>query len=186
MTNRTQSRLRDVAQLLAFVATITAARSSLANHYQVPSGSMQPTILVGDRVLVNELAYGVRLPFSDIELIERQGPLRGEVAILRSPIDDVTLIKRVVAVPGDEVTIRDGHISIGGAAVHSSHQVSLENGGGPDYGPVRLGADEYLVMGDNRGNSLDGRVFGTVKRNRFVGRALGVYWRGSTPVWRGL
>lgn len=147
---------------------------------------MQPTILVGDRVLVNELAYGLRLPFTDIKLLEGQGPVRGEVVILRSPVDDVTLIKRVVAVPGDEVTIRDGRISIVGAPVEPGRQINLEHGGGPDYGPVQLGPDEYLVVGDNRGNSYDGRLFGTVKRNRFVGRALAVYWRDSHPVWRRL
>ena len=188
MTNRTEwaERVRYAAKLVAFMATMTAARSSLANHYQVPSGSMQPTIEVGDRVLVNQLAYGLRLPFSDIELLKRGAPARGEVAILRSPVEDITLIKRVVAVPGDEVTIRAGRIWIDGAAVPRTHEISLERGGGPDFGPVRLGPDEYLVVGDNRGNSRDGREFGTVKRENFLGRAIGVYWRGSRPVWRSL
>jgi signal peptidase I len=192
--------LREGATLLAFMGVIFTARASLADHYQVPTGSMIPTIQIGDRVLVNKLAYGLRLPFSDVRLLGDSGPARGEVAVLTSPENGDTLIKRVVAVPGDEVVVRGGHLWINGRAVpvtrHSqdtvedlgsrAHRISLAHAGGPDFGPARLADDEYLVMGDNRGNSHDGRAFGLVGRAAFIGRAIGIYWSGGRPAWNGL
>jgi signal peptidase I len=182
------------------MALVLTTRSSLADHYQVPTGSMIPTIQVGDRVVVNKVAYGVRLPFTDVQLVERGGPQRGDVAVLRSPENGDTLIKRVVAVPGDEVAVRGGRLWINGQAVPvaqdhggivevlggKAHALSLADAGGPDFGPVQLGDDDYLVMGDNRGNSHDGRAFGLVGRQSFFGRALGVYWREGRPAWNGL
>ncbi len=182
-SSSTVRRLREVVSMLVFVIGMFAARSSLAEHYYVPTGSMIPTIQVDDRLLVNKAAYGVRLPFSDIQLVRSEGPRRGDVAVLRSPDDDVTLVKRVVAVPGDEVAVQAGRVWLNGETVE--HQVRPD-GGGPDFGPVRLSADQYLVLGDNRGNSRDGRVFGLVGRHAFLGRAVGVFWSGGRPIWHRL
>ena len=199
-STREPTWLREVATLLTFVGILLATRSTLADHYYVPTGSMTPTIQVGDRVLVNKVSYAVRLPFTDISLFEVGGPRRGEVAVLISPENGDTLIKRVVAVPGDRVAVRGGRLWINGVAVpveragggtiellgERAHAVGLDGWGGPDFGPVRLRADDYLVMGDNRGNSHDGQSFGLVGRQAFVGRALGVYWSGGRPAWHGL
>jgi signal peptidase I len=192
--------LREAVTVLGFVAAVVTTRSSLADHYQVPTGSMTPTILVGDRVVVSKLSYGLRLPFSDIRLFDLGGPGRGEVAVLRSPENGSTLIKRVVAVPGDRVAVRGGRLWINHAPVpierddratveilgQRAHAVSLEGSGGPDFGPARLRENDYLVMGDNRGNSHDGRSFGLVGREAFLGRALGVFWSAGRPAWHGL
>jgi signal peptidase I len=191
---------RESAAVVSFMAVVVTTRASLADHYHVPTGSMTPTIQVGDRVVVNKLAYSLRLPFSDIRLIDRSGPRRGEVAVLRSPENGDTLIKRVVAVPGDQVAVRGGRIWINGQLApvargqrrtvellgKRAHAVSLDASGGPDLGPVQLGDDDYLVMGDNRGNSHDGRSFGMVSRQAFLGRALGVFWSDGRPAWHGL
>jgi signal peptidase I len=195
-----RSWLREGATLLTFVAVILTARASLADHYQVPTGSMIPTIQIGDRVLVNKLAYGLRLPFADVRVLGDGGPERGEVAVLTSPENGDTLIKRVVAVPGDEVAVRGGRLWINGQPVPiarqdqgtvedvgtRAHRITLDHAGGPDFGPARLADDQYLVMGDNRGNSHDGRAFGLVGRKAFIGRAIGIYWSGGRPAWHGL
>ena len=173
-------------------------RSAFANHYLVPTGSMQPTLMPGDRVLVDMRAYGYRLPFTHARLLGQGQPTRGEVAVFRSPADGERLIKRIVAVGGDRVEVRDGHLRINGRDVALGGQTDVEQlgrhvyrldlsrGGGPDAAGV-VPAGQVLVMGDARGNSLDGRMFGLLPADAFYARAVGVYWRrGEGPVWRRL
>ena len=174
-------------------------RSAFANHYVVPSGSMQPTLMPGDRVLVDMRAYGLRLPFTHARLLGRGQPLRGEVAVFESPADGERLIKRVVAIGGDRIEVRNGHLLINGreAAMRASgpdierlgtraYGLDLSHGGGTDaIGVIPQG--QVLVLGDARGNSLDGRMFGLLPADAFYARAVGVYWRrGEGPVWRRL
>ena len=97
--------LRDWAPSLLLIALLLVARSSLANHYHVPSGSMQPTLQPGDRVLVDMRAYGVRVPFTGLELWGSGRPAPGDVVVFRSPADGTRLIKRVVAVGGQTVAL---------------------------------------------------------------------------------
>lgn len=174
-------------------------RSAFANHYVVPSGSMQPTLMPGDRVLVDMRAYGLRLPFTHARLLGRGQPLRGEVAVFESPADGERLIKRVVAIGGDRIEVRNGHLLINGREVAMrasdpdierlgtrAYGLDLSHGGGPDaIGVIPQG--QVLVLGDARGNSLDGRMFGLLPADAFYARAVGVYWRrGEGPVWRRL
>jgi signal peptidase I len=151
MDQHRKKLLRDVATLAALVLVILAARSSLADHYYVPSGSMLPTIDLGDRILVNKLAYGFRVPFSNWYLVESEGPQPGDVVICESPEDGEVLIKRVIAVPGDIVEIRNGRVTINHTVApieattrglidtlgSKSHPVDLSAGGGPDFGPTQ-------------------------------------------------
>ena len=173
-------------------------RSAFANHYLVPTGSMQPTLMPGDRVLVDMRAYGYRLPFTHARLLGQGQPTRGEVAVFRSPADGERLIKRIVAVGGDRVEVRDGHLRINGRDVALGGQADVEQlgrhvyrldlsrGGGPDAAGV-VPAGQVLVMGDARGNSLDGRMFGLLPADAFYARAIAVYWRsGEGPVWQRL
>lgn len=192
--------IREVLRLATLVVVLAMARSSLADHYQVPTGSMIPTVAIGDHVVVNKLAYALRIPFTDHRLVSFAGPKRGDVVVLDSPEDTSTLLKRVVAVPGDLVEVHSGVISINGKPfpVESHrgalteligsklHALRLTHGGGMDYGPAALGRDEYLVMGDNRGESHDGRAFGLVKRESIFGRAVGVWLREGRPCWHSL
>ena len=171
--------------------------SSLADHYTVPSGSMQPTVQIGDRVLVSKAAYGVRLPLSDGYLVRGDEPQRGDVVVLEAPDTGIVLLKRVIALPGDRVEVRGGQVLIDGkpSDVHVEGSVELEQleggrvhtvalgDGGPDYGPVAVPSDRYLVLGDNRGNSRDGRFFGLVRRDALLGRVNGVYFRDGSFHW---
>lgn len=105
---------KEALPLLVMLGLLAAARDTLANHYVVPSGSMQPTLQPGDRVVVDMRAYGLRLPFTGKELMSTGVPQRGEVAVFDSPADGTRLIKRVAAVAGDHVQMREGHLSING------------------------------------------------------------------------
>lgn len=178
-------------------AFLLGLRASVADHYQVPTGSMLPTVEVGDRVVVNKLAYGLRVPLTHAWMISGSGPAVGEVVVLDG--SDTVLLKRVAAGPGDTVEVRGGEIVLNGAVQAVSrrgdgwveqlgdhqHALRLSAGGGPDFGPTRVPDGHYFLLGDNRGDSRDSRYFGFVRRERILGRAVGVYWRGG-PTWRGL
>ena len=187
--------VREIARVLAFVLIFASARSTLADHYKVPSGSMEPTVETGDRIIVNKAAYGLHVPFTHAIEARFEGPQLGDVVVLDSPDEDKVLLKRVVATPGTTIEVRDGHITIDGTPApvvdgfeqlgNAHHRVSFANGGGPDFGPMMIPEDRYLVMGDNRGNSRDGRFFGLVTREAILGHAIAVYWRDG-PTWDGL
>jgi signal peptidase I len=178
---------RTVLQLASAAAVAFTARASLADHYRVPSGSMEPTVHVGDRIVVSKAAYGLRLPMTDTYVVRYAAPARGDVVVIEPPDDEsrhVTdadvlgsvLLKRVVAVEGDLVEVRDGRVHIDGREVPEA-RISLDSGGGPDLGPVRVPAGKVLLLGDNRGNSRDGRTFGFVDREHVLGRAVSVIAR---------
>src|SRR6266481_8840380 len=93
-------------------------RSSLADWNVVPSGSMQPTILVGDRVLVNKLAYDLKVPFTTWHVLEWANPRRGDIVVFYSPYDGKRLVKRVVGLPGDTVELRNNALVLNGQPVH--------------------------------------------------------------------
>jgi signal peptidase I len=187
---------RELLVFAAFVLVLMSARSSLADHYEVPTGSMQPTIAIDDHILVNKAAYGLRVPFTHTYVARFGGPAVGDVVVLDSPEEDKVLLKRVIGVPGSRVEILGGHVVIDGKAapveqradgLHEQlggvdHTLRLTHGGGKSWGPVTIPEDRYLVVGDNRGDSHDGRYFGLVTRDAILGRALGVYWR-SGPTW---
>ena len=190
---------RELPPLLLMIALLVLARSSFANHYQVPSGSMLPALVPGDRVLVDMSAYGLRVPFTAIELLGRGRPAPGDVVVFKSPVDGTRLIKRVVAVGGQVVALVDGRLSVDGRPLARAGDMSAErigarlveldlaDGGGPDIAPGRIPEGMVLVLGDHRGASADGRYFGLVPEQAFYGKALGVYWRrGQGPVWKAL
>ena len=199
-SRRTLAWMRtEVLPLVALVVLMLVARSSFANHYHVPSGSMQPSLQPGDRVAVDMRAYGWRLPFSDRDLIQVRDPEPGEVVVFSSPDDGTRLIKRLVAVGGDTVELVDGRLRINGNVLASgplravelfpgrSVPLDLRHGGGPDVARFEVPAGMALVLGDHRGGSHDGRYFGLVPVDAFYGRAVAVYWRrGEGPVWRPL
>jgi len=176
-------------------------RTALADWNPIPSESMHPTLLEGDVVLVNRVAYDLKLPLTDISIARLGDPRRGDVVTFTSPRDGVRLIKRLVAVPGDVVELRDDRLFINGAAaVYAQPQEyreprnyagstlavkSAESIGGSrreiqllpevyarrDFGPVVVPADQYFVLGDNRDDSADSRYIGFVPRRLLIGRA---------------
>lgn len=187
----------DMPQFVILVVLVFAGRSTLADHYLVPTGSMEETLQVGDRVVVDKRAHGLRVPFTDIEISRGADVTRGEVVIFDSPRNGIRLIKRIVAIGGDEVLIRNGHLSINGAPLRSDSAaemfgdrqawLNLRDGGGPDLYIERIPDGMLLAVGDHRGNSLDGRMFGLVSETDIYGRAIAVYYRrGEAFVWKPL
>jgi signal peptidase I len=96
------------------------------------------------------------------------------------------LLKRVVAIPGDVVSVHGGEVELNGRRAPRTYAIRRDDDGGPDFGPLALPPDAYLVLGDNRGDSRHGRVFGLVERRAVLGRAVGVVWRDGGPVWHPL
>jgi signal peptidase I len=184
------------------LAAVIGARSSLADHYRVESGSMEYSLMTYDRVVVNKMSYGLRIPLTTIDVFGSSRPDRGDIALFDSPEDSTTrLIKRIVAVGGDHVLVKDGRLSINGqplgdrevehfgdreALLNLTSKPNLNEGGGPNFeGVVPHG--KVLAMGDHRGNSNDGRMFGFVDERELVGRAVAIYYRrGEGFVWKPL
>ncbi|RUL79694.1 signal peptidase I [Dyella choica] len=185
---------------LAFMLGMLVFRSALADWNVVPTGSMQPTIQIGDRILVDKVAYDVRVPFTHLSLVHLADPQRGDIVVLDSHAANEKLVKRVIGTPGDEVAMRDNVLYVNGIAARYSpvsvsgihddlqdparyemerlgnmqHLVRLSlyrPGEARDFGPVTVPAGQYLLLGDNRDNSLDSRYLGFFPRNEIVGRS---------------
>lgn len=192
--------LRDSLQLVVVSAIVLFARASFADHYRVPSGSMEPTVLVGDQICVNKLAFGLRIPASERYIVRGAEPERGEVVVFTSPDTKEVLLKRVVALPGDRVAVRAGKLIINDQQIpvrasatgmveelaRHPHGLGTEFGGGPDLPALTIPPDRYLMLGDNRGNSRDGRFFGLVERSALLGSAAAICIRDGAPTWKRL
>jgi signal peptidase I len=189
---------------LIVAVLLGAVRSAGADWNDVPSGSMQPTVEIGDRVFVNKLAYDLKVPFTTWHLYEWASPRRGDIVILYSPHDGRRLLKRVIGLPGDLLEVRNNRLILNGHAAPypmnegalqetldgRSHAVDVGTERGPSaaFGPIVLREDQYFVMGDARGNSLDSRFFGPVPRSAILGRVTMVvlsldYDRALRPRW---
>ncbi len=165
-----------------------AVRSSVVQAFWVPSGSMLPTIQIGDHIFVNKLAYTIRMPIADVPLTEFQVPERGDIVVFVRPGDRKTdLIKRVIAIEGDTIEIRKKKLFINGAPVddvnaHFEEPVTL--GQRDNMGPQTVPRGKFFVMGDNRDKSYDSRFWGFANVVDIKGRATFVYWsRDSQTCW---
>lgn len=196
--SRVRRFAREAGNFLLLLLGLMAARSTLADHYYVPSGSMEPTLIPGDRVVVDKMAYGMRVPFTQIQISDGDAVTRGEVVIFDSPRDGKRLIKRIVAIGGDEVIVSNGRLLINGNFMARLDDLDTEvfgerivrlnmaDGGGPDF-VSSIPEGKLLAMGDHRGNSLDGRIFGLIEEQSVYGRAVAVYFRnGDGFVWENL
>jgi signal peptidase I len=173
-----------IAALIAFFV-----RGFIIQAFKIPSGSMEPTLLVGDHLLVNRLSYVMKVPFTDIVLLNLGRPERGDVLVFRYPVDRTKdFIKRVIGREGDTIEIRDKVIYLNGQKMEDPHAFFAEDSMIPaafaprdNFGPVTVPKDCYFVMGDNRDRSLDSRFWGFVRKNDLVGRALVLYfsWNGQ-------
>lgn len=128
MKDKLMTFWREWRTLIVFLAVMVVFRSAIADWNQVPSGSMQPTILEGDRVVVNKLAYDLKVPFTTWHIAEWDAPKRGEIVTFYSPKDERLLIKRVIGIPGDTIAMRNNQLFINGeAAVYTQLDQSVVN-----------------------------------------------------------
>ncbi|MGH8492276.1 MAG: signal peptidase I [Moraxellaceae bacterium] len=180
-------------------------RSFLFEPFTIPSGSMLPTLQVGDYILVNKFSYGLRLPVLGTELVPLGKPQRGDVMVFKYPENErVNYIKRVVGTPGDHVRVHNGVVSVNGKELErvseefpdagswelyfrvrdgeASHLIRQEDGreGASPQGEWVVPADSYFMMGDNRDNSRDSRFWGFVPDRLIVGKASYI-WMHKEP-----
>jgi signal peptidase I len=169
-----------VVTIAIAVAAVLVIKEWVVNPYRIPSSSMEPTLHcaapgvgcqagASDRVLANRFIYRFR------------DPERGDIVVFETPEEAVercgaggTFVKRLIGLPGDTIAQRSGILRVNGAPLEESYV----NGGpaGPDFPERTLGADEYFMMGDNRGQSCDSRQWGPVSRDDLIGPVFAVYW----------
>jgi len=187
--------------LLVVVLLVTSFRSAIADWNIVPSGSMNPTIVEGDRIFVNKLAFGLRVPYTSLELAHWADPQRGDVVVFYSPQDGVRMVKRVVGLPGETISMvnnliyidgKPANLSLAPAGVSGGRIFAAETLSGAaathpiivtpalparrTFGPVTVPAGQFFMLGDNRDNSGDSRYFGFVPRERITGRSSRVLY----------
>jgi signal peptidase I len=192
--------------VLLFVLTL---RSFLFEPYQVPTGSMIPTIKIGDFILVNKFAYGLRLPVLGTKILDVGEPQRGEIMVFIPPHVNQYFIKRVIGLPGDTIRYENQRLSVNGELVAEEFvsSVSVDTGIGPLDGVLNsatyngvthatqhipgvnssrgrsswiVPAGHYFMIGDNRENSADSRVWGAVSEENIVGKAIAI-WLHKDP-----
>lgn len=179
---------------------VLVLRSFLIEPFQIPSASMVPTLEIGDFILVNKYSYGLRLPVTQIKIMDVADPMRGDVMVFFPPGDERYFIKRVVGLPGDHVQVLDNQLFINGELMEQSpakppraagygYSIVEETLGDKKHlirkhrTPSRLGRSisyvvpegHYFMMGDNRDNSSDSRVWGAVPEANIVGKAFAIW-----------
>ena len=182
---------RENKGFLLFLGLMLICRSSLADWYSVPTGSMKPTIIEGDRIFVNKLAYQLQLPLSNISVMEWGQPERGDIVVFESKAADERLIKRVIGIPGDRVEMNNNQLVINDTHVTYyktnqpgveeevldtlQHQVQFTGSPSfPSFKSVEVPDGHILVLGDNRNNSADSRYYGFVPFSEIQGKATTV------------
>ncbi|MBD0306012.1 MAG: signal peptidase I [Nitrospiraceae bacterium] len=186
-----------LAMLLAF-----AIRVFIVQAFKIPSGSMIPTLLIGDHILVSKLSYGLQWPadcklrlsfppitcYTSKTIVAFGEPQRGDVIVFRYPEDEEKdFIKRIVGLPGDTIEVRSKLVYINGTPSHDKSYTQRVDPGIIDgsinprdnFGPVTVPAGSYFVMGDNRDQSLDSRFWGYVRAEKIRGKAFRIYWSWS-------
>ncbi len=182
MTIRKKSALREWIESI-IIAFILAAviRTFVVQAFKIPTGSMRPTLLEGDIILVNKFLYGARIPFTDLRLPEVRNPQRGDCIVFIYPENPKKdFIKRLVGLPGEVLEIRSGTIFINGKPVLDpvfSKIYYYNKGDLAEEGKVTvIPQDNYFVLGDNSASSQDSRYWGFVPKKNILGKAILIYW----------
>lgn len=191
-------------------------RSTVASPRKIPTGSMIPTLKIGDHLFVYMFSYGLKIPFTKTEFYSYDNPKRGDIVVFRFPEDlSKDYIKRVIGLPGDVIEVKNGTLSVNGKqmplventtdqdilndvkapfgitlhlyneALDGTTHYVLFHGLGDDrnFGPILVPDNNYFVMGDNRDNSSDSRVWGPVPRNLILGKAGFIWFSLDTENW---
>jgi len=195
LTRNTLNKIfHDHKSILLFVVLMIMFRSSIADWSDVPTGSMKPTIVEGDRIWVNKLAYELRIPFTQISLLKHAEPAPGDIVIFDSAVAQKRLVKRVIGAPGDRIAMINNHLYVNGRPIYyslekrsggidwiehlpnSQHSVRIPHSitSQSNFTETVVPDRHYLVLGDNRNNSADSRVIGFVPRKEIIGRTRNV------------
>jgi len=190
-TIKKKSTVREWGEAIVIAILIALfIRTFVFQAFKIPSGSMEPTLLVGDHIFVNKFIYGIKIPFLRKTLIPIKDPERGDIIVFIYPVTkDKDYIKRVIGLPGDDIEINGEDIYIDGILFddpYGEYGNALENRHNPvkdcPYCSVTVPDGHYFVMGDNRDNSQDSRYWGFVPADFIKGKAFIIYW--SWPHWK--
>jgi len=180
-----KSKFREYVEAIILAIVIALfIRTFVIQAYKIPSGSMKPTLQIGDHILVSKFNYGIKLPFLRTTLIPVGAPQRGDIVVFIYPKDpSKDFIKRLIGVPGDTIEIRNKKILLNGLPYNDKNGVYVDNLVIPgavqprdNFGPVTVPEDSLFVMGDNRDESYDSRFWGFVSKKDVLGKALIIYW----------
>lgn len=181
--------------ILLFIGLMLIFRSSIADWSDVPTGSMKPTIQEGDRIIIDKLAYDLKIPFTQISIKEISDPRSGDIIVFDSAAAGKRLVKRVIGVPGDQVSLIKNRLHVNGKsfdyqlqAFNDDSAQFIESNGmqlrliqingdathDKDFANVQVPDDHYLVLGDNRNNSVDSRFYGFIPKKEIIGKATRV------------
>jgi signal peptidase I len=164
-------------------------RTFVVQAFKIPTGSMEPNLLVGDHLLVNKFVFAPTVSKVEGALLPVAAVRRGEIVVFKYPEDpERDFIKRVIGLPGETIELRDRRILVNGRAIDEPYAHYLPRAAGQGagestsddvrehYGPVTVPADAVFVMGDNRDNSQDSRYWGFLPKGHIKGKALFIYW----------
>lgn len=182
-TTKSKSTLREYIEAFAIALLLALfIRTFVVQAFKIPSGSMLPTLQIGDHLLVSKFTYGVKIPFSGATLVPLGSPERYDIVVFKYPMKrSVDYIKRVIGLPGDTLEIVDKQVFINGKAIEDPHarftsRTILPGSPRDNLSPVAIPEGKVFVMGDNRDNSHDSRFWGLVDQKDILGRAFIIYW----------
>ena len=177
--------LREYAEaIITALILALVIRTYVVQAFKIPSGSMIPTLLIGDHILVNKFIYGTKIPFSDKRLLVFKKPEKGDIIVFEYPVDPKKdFIKRAIATEGDVIEEREKVVYVNGKAVlepYAHHVDKAVRRGGSEprdnFGPLIVPDGKIFVMGDNRDQSYDSRYWGFVDLKDVRGEAFVIYW----------
>ena len=172
-----KSLIRNNLSTITLIVLLVAFRWSFADHYRVPTGSMLPNIQIGDHLLTNKMAYDFKWPFTNTSVWTFSEPHQGDVIVFKYPKDEsVLFVKRVIALPGQRLNITQGHVYVDGKRMAETYLPANLQGFTEGNFEITIPEKMYFVMGDNRLNSSDSRVWGFVPRKNIKGKATHVLW----------
>jgi signal peptidase I len=183
--DRSKSVWREYIEAIVIAVLLALfIRTFIVQAFKIPSGSMLPTLQIGDHLLVNKFIYGVKNPFTGNIFIPLEKPRHGDIVVFRFPQDrSVDYIKRVVGVSGDTIVIKNKKVFVNDKLVEEAHAQYTSNSlmpteAGPrdNFGPIKVPEGKIFVMGDNRDNSYDSRFWGFVDQRDVLGKAYIIYW----------
>ena len=184
-SHKKKSVFREYAEAIGIALLLALfIRTFVVQAFKIPSGSMIPTLLVGDHILVNKFGYGIRNPFNGALWLPVGEVQRQDVVVFKYPQNpSQDFIKRVIAIPGDTVQVADKKVLVNGKPIDDPHAVHLDSRVIPgelqprdNFGPVTVPAHSLFVMGDNRDNSHDSRFWHFVDFRAVKGKAFMLYW----------
>ncbi len=181
LSNRGFINRENIEALIIAVILALFIRTFIVQAFKIPSGSMEPTLLIGDHLLVNKFIYGITIPFTDKKMFEFKKPKQNDVIVFKYPLEPKKdFIKRVIGTEGDKILIKNKKIFINGTRYKDNKGVyadrNLVRGPRDNFGPVIVPSNSLFVMGDNRDNSHDSRFWGFLDVNEVRGKAFIIYW----------